>query len=120
MEKVKHQSGIPVSSLLAIVLSENKWRIPKKNLMQIMYNHSISLIDFGYKLNIKFKRLPSVGWWSSEINDEIQYWIQNRILDADDISFVIRNKKNLKFLKKVVSSFPESNKINGIINNKEK
>lgn len=120
MGQTKTQSEIPVSNLLAIAFSENKWKIPKNNLMNIMYKYVISLINSGYKLNIQFKRLPSIGWWSSEIYDELQYWIQNRILSTDRIFFIISNKKYLKFVKKEISSFPESSQINGIINGESK
>lgn len=120
MQQSNSQYEIPISNLLAIAFSENKWRIPKENFMDIMYGYTISLIDSGYKLNIKFKKLPSIGWWSSEIYDELQYWIQNRILSIDDISFVISEKKYIKFVKKEISSFPKSPHINGILNGENK
>lgn len=120
MERERPQYEIPISNLLAIAFSENRWKISKNNLMNLMYKYAISLIDSGYKLNINFKRLPSTGWWSSEIYDEILYWKQNGILLTDKIHFIINDRKYIKFVKKEISSFPESSQINGILNGAKK
>jgi len=120
MQELKPMNEIPIPNLLAIVFSDNKWKIPKNSIMNIVYKYSMSLINSGYRLNIKFKRFPSTGWWSSDIHDEIQYWIQNEILFDDKTSFIINTKKNRSYIKEIISSFPKSDQINGIINNKEK
>ena len=111
MQELKSTNEIPIPNLLAIVFSYNKWKIPKNSIMNLVYKYSMSLIDSGYRLNIKFKRFPSIGWWSSDIHDEIQYWIQNEILLDNKGSFIIDTKKNRNYIKEIISSFPKNDQI---------